>query len=87
MKRLQVLAEEQLQQMHEATLSMLSETGVKLTHSGARELLLEHGATTDGERVLLPPDLVEKRLGQCPHTVRLQGRDPERAVELGRGDW
>ena len=87
MVHLQVLGEEQVKQVHEATLRLLSETGIVLTHLGARELLLDHGARVAGDRVLLPADLVESCVAQCPHTVRLQGRDPEKAIELDGGFW
>jgi len=87
MLRLQVLDDGQLKQVHEATLTLLADTGIVLTHSEVRELLLEHGATADGDRVLLPSDLVEKCVAQCPQTVRQLGRDPKKAIELGDGGW
>jgi trimethylamine--corrinoid protein Co-methyltransferase len=87
MVHLQVLGEEQITQVHEATLRLLSETGIVLTHPGARELLLDHGAQVAGDRVLLPADLVESCVARCPNTVRLQGRDPEKAIELDGGSW
>lgn len=87
MVHLQVLGEEQVKQVHKATLRLLSETGIVLTHPGARELLLEHGARVAGDRVLLPADLVESCVARCPHPVRLQGRDPEKAIELAGVSW
>jgi len=84
---LRVLGEEGVERVHGATLRLLSETGIVLTHPGARELLLDHGARVAGDRVLLPADLVEACLAQCPSTVRLQGRDPEKAIELDRSAW
>ena len=59
MIRLRVLGEEGVKQVHGATLRLLSETGIVLTHPGARELLLDHGARVARDRVLLPADLVE----------------------------
>ena len=54
---LQVLGAEGVQQIHAATLRVLSEVGVILTHPGARELLVSHGAHIAGDRALLPADL------------------------------
>lgn len=82
---LQVLTPEQLDQIHQATLAMLSQTGVELTHAGARELLQANGATVAGSRVLLPAELVEKCLALCPAQVRMQGRATEKGVDLGTG--
>lgn len=83
---LQVLTIEQINQIHQATLDILSQTGVELTHPGARDILQEHDAEVAGKRVLFPPALVEKSLALCPSKVILQGRDPEKRVILGQGD-
>ena len=48
-------------------------------------MLTGHGARIKGERVLLPPDLVGKCVAQCPNAVKVQGRDPAKAVVLGDG--
>ena len=85
MLRLQVLGAEGVKQIHAATLRVLSEVGVILAHPGARELLVSHGARIAGDRVLLPADLVERCVAQCPHTVKMQGRDPTKAIVLGDG--
>ena len=85
MIRLQVLGAKGVQQVHEATLRILSETGIILTHAEAREVLVSHGARVVENRVLLPADLVTRCVSQCPHTVKMQGRDPARAVILGDG--
>jgi trimethylamine--corrinoid protein Co-methyltransferase len=87
MIRLRVLGEEGVRQIHHATLCLLAETGVVLTHPGARELLSDHGARVERDRVLLPADLVERCVAQQPATIKLQGRDPEKAIELGKDCW
>lgn len=85
MIRLRVLGEQGVQQIHAASLRILSKVGVVLTHPGARDLLTAHGAQVRGDRVLFPADLVEQCLAQCPPTVKAQGRDPARAIVLGDG--
>jgi hypothetical protein len=75
MIRLTIFEEDQVQAIHEATLRVLSETGVILSHPESRALLLEAGATIDGERILLPAELVERVVAQAPRTVTLRGRD------------
>ena len=76
---LKVLTKAQINQIHQATLDILSQTGVELTHPGAREILQEHDVEVNGKRVLFPPALVEKSLALCPSKVILQGRDPRDA--------
>jgi trimethylamine--corrinoid protein Co-methyltransferase len=84
MIRLTVLTTEELDAIHQATLRILSEVGIILTHPQAREILVGAGATVQGERVLLPPDLVEGEVTRCPRQVALRGRGGQRAV-LGDG--
>lgn len=86
MKRLEYLTPDEVEAAHQATLQILFEVGVKLTHPTARDLLTSHGASLAGNRVLFPPDLVMDCLGKCPPIVRLAGRDPQKAIELGTGE-
>jgi trimethylamine--corrinoid protein Co-methyltransferase len=74
-----------LAQNHEAALHILSNIGILLSHPGARRLLADHSAEVKDDRVLLPVDLVEKCLADIPTRVKLEGRDPEKAVQLGDG--
>jgi trimethylamine--corrinoid protein Co-methyltransferase len=74
MQTLSVLPPEEIEAIHAATLRILGEIGVALTHPGAREILAGAGATFKAERVLLPPALIERCIAQCPHTVTVRGR-------------
>lgn len=60
--------------IHYATLRILSEVGILLTHKHARNLLLEAGAALKDDRVLLPADLVERCIAACPSQVHVAGR-------------
>jgi trimethylamine--corrinoid protein Co-methyltransferase len=82
---LPVLGSSGVRQIHEATLRLLSETGIVLEHPAARGLLLDHGARVVKDRVLLPAHLVEMCAAQSPPSVKLAGRDPGRFIELGPG--
>ena len=84
MVRLTVLTSEEVEAVHQATLRILSEVGVVLTQPEARELLTGAGATVRDDRVLLPPDLVERTLDQCTRQTTVRGRGGEAAV-LGDG--
>ena len=85
MLQLTVLTDAELQAIHQATLRILSEIGIVLTHPGAREVLAGAGARVRDGRVLLPPDLVERAVGQCPRRVSIRGRGGETVV-LGDGN-
>jgi trimethylamine--corrinoid protein Co-methyltransferase len=72
---LSVLTEDEIEAIHESTLRILSETGVVLSHPGALEMLTGHGARREGDRVLLPAELVEDSLTHNTGKVRLRGRE------------
>jgi trimethylamine--corrinoid protein Co-methyltransferase len=61
--------------MHHATMRILADVGVILTHPGARQMLTDAGATIKNERVCLPPDLVEDCLAKSPNQVSVRGRN------------
>jgi trimethylamine--corrinoid protein Co-methyltransferase len=86
MIHLPILYEQELGQIHNGTLKILAETGIVLKHKGAIGLLLENGASTQGDRVLIPEDLVMDCLSRVPPKIKLQGIDPEKALELGGGN-
>ncbi len=82
--QLTILSTPEIAAVHRATLRILSEVGIALTQPQAREVLAGAGAGVRGDRVLLPPDLVERSLAQCPHQVTLCGRNGQPVV-LGDG--
>lgn len=84
--RLQMLTEEQIEQIHYATLEILERTGVRIDHAEALELLRGNGARimNDG-RVRIPAHLVEQALRTVPPRVVLCNRDGERALFLEEG--
>ncbi len=80
MVQLTVLTEQEIEAIHTATLRILNEVGIVLTEPQAREMLTGAGAKVQGERVYLPPDLVERTVAQCPSKVTLHGRSGEAKV-------
>ncbi len=84
MIQLTVLTDEEVEGVHQATLRILSEVGIVLTQPEAQEVLAGAGAAVRDDRVLLPPDLVERALAQCPRQVTVRGRNGEPVV-LGDG--
>jgi trimethylamine--corrinoid protein Co-methyltransferase len=74
MIRLSVLDETEIEAIHQATLRILGETGVLLTESISRTLLVDAGAKLDGPRVLLPPELVEQCISRAGKRATIRGR-------------
>ena len=84
MIQLNVLTTEEIEIIHQATLRVLYETGIILTQPEGRSLLLDKGAKAHGDRVFLPPDLVEEALHWCVSQVPVRGRGGKVEV-LGDG--
>ncbi len=80
--RMAVLNEDQIEQIHQATLEVLERTGVQVTHARALELLDGAGARVDGDRVHIPSWMVEDAIRQAPPRVVLGNRSGERRVFL-----
>jgi len=77
------LRQNQVEQIHEASLQILEKTGVDFHHPPAIEILSRSGAKTEGERVFFPPRLVEEQVKKSPDRFKLYARNSEWDVEFG----
>jgi len=80
--RMRVLGQDQIDQIHLATLEVLERTGVEFNHEQALELLDGAGARVDGNRVRMPASMVEDAIRAAPCRVILGRRGGERSVFL-----
>jgi trimethylamine--corrinoid protein Co-methyltransferase len=80
-----MLSEEQVRDLHFATLEILERTGVAVQHERARELLKRAGARVEGEQVRIPATLVEAAIRSAPERVVVSARTGERAMPLEAG--
>ncbi|MFL7891346.1 MAG: trimethylamine methyltransferase family protein [Anaerolineales bacterium] len=80
----QVLSKQDIDSIHQATLRVLSEVGIGLSHPQVRDLLQDMGASVIKDRVLLPSELVEKAISSCGKKITTMGRSAEEIV-LGDG--
>ena len=76
------LTQEQIAQIHRASLDVLAHTGILVDHERARELFQQGGARLEGARVYLSEQMVDKALKSAPSRVLLAGRDPANDVVL-----
>ncbi|MAT40771.1 MAG: hypothetical protein CL609_00405 [Anaerolineaceae bacterium] len=74
MKPWLILSQAEIESIHHASLRVLAETGIILTHTEMRSLLLDAGGSLKNGRVLMPTNLVEKALQECGKKVTIQGR-------------
>ena len=86
--KLRVINDDQIMQIHMATLEVLERTGVKMTHPRGVELLDGAGASVEGDRVRIPAWMVEDAIRKAPSRVVLGKRNGERSVFLeGDKSW
>jgi trimethylamine--corrinoid protein Co-methyltransferase len=76
------LTNEQVRQIHEASLTILEQTGVQVEEPEALELFAEAGADVAENRVRLPRSLVEDAIDEAPSRMVLAGRDPKHDLIL-----
>jgi trimethylamine--corrinoid protein Co-methyltransferase len=77
-----VLSDDQLREIHHASLEVLERTGVEVLHEQAREMLKGAGCRVDGQRVRYPSALVEQCIAAAPSRVVIHNREGKRVMFL-----
>ncbi|NIQ38020.1 MAG: hypothetical protein GTN81_05460 [Proteobacteria bacterium] len=79
-----VFSEDELYEIHLATLEVLRETGVFVEDKEALEIFDGGGAAVDpkGKIVRIPPYVVEDAVRSAPSKLNLAGRDPKQDIVL-----
>jgi trimethylamine--corrinoid protein Co-methyltransferase len=80
--RYRPLTDQQVSQIHQAALTILERTGVQVEEPQALAYFQKGGARIDGNRVRIPPRMVEKTLQTVRNKVILAGRDPDNDLIL-----
>lgn len=78
------LSEEEIRQIHLASLEILERTGVEVLDQEALELLRDAGCSVDGTRVRIPNRLVEWAIRTAPSKITLCSVDGSRKMHLYR---
>ncbi|MHB1407058.1 MAG: trimethylamine methyltransferase family protein [Desulfitobacteriaceae bacterium] len=79
----EMLSEQEVQEIHRASLEVLENVGVEFHGARALELFKSKGARVQGNTVYLSPRLVEERLALAPARFLLEARDSARSVWIG----
>ena len=82
---LNVLSPDLINQILDEARRILSEIGIEVRGPALKERLLAHGLLTDasGERVLFPPDVVNKAIAAAPAAFALYDREGAPYTEIG----
>ena len=76
------LSDSEVEQIHEASLRILKETGVRVPSEKVRKLLAENGAEIDGDIVKITKPMVEEAVRRAPREITLGARDPKYDLKI-----
>ncbi len=80
----QVLTDHQYDQIEETTFRLLEEVGIRLQHKGAMEMLNGRGCLVQGDRVLIPRDVVAWSLANVNRKAVFRSADGTKELVLGQ---
>ena len=83
LSRLEILTQGQVEEIHEASLTILSRTGLRFNSATALGFFKQAGARLEGDQVYLDQGLVEAALKSAPAQYTLHARNPANSVTLG----
>ena len=80
-----LVAEDQIEAIHETSLQILSEIGMDFLNPEARRLLADAGARVDpnSERVRFDREFIEEKISTAPSEFTIHARNPERNIHMG----
>lgn len=85
--RMQAFAHEELSQIHDASMEILVDTGLRFNSSDALEIFQKHGFRTDGTRVFINENDVRSALETVPSRFTLRARNTAHNVTIGEDDF
>lgn len=78
-----LMTPEQVQQIHQATLDLLENVGVRVMHTEGVRLLADAGCRVEGKDLVhIPAELVEDAIRSAPSSVTIYNRKGEEAMRL-----
>ncbi|MBD3292643.1 MAG: hypothetical protein GF393_06935, partial [Armatimonadia bacterium] len=83
--RYRPLSDTDVTRVHDATLRVLAETGIKCAHEGALDAYRRAGCDIDGVVVRISEDAIMAALETARSEIRLCGREPDQDLLLGTG--
>jgi trimethylamine--corrinoid protein Co-methyltransferase len=86
LERLKEFNNEELSRVHQASVEILRDVGVRFNDPEAIRIFKQHGIKTDGSTVFLTEKDIQKALETVPHQFTITARNPEKSVTIGGGD-
>jgi trimethylamine---corrinoid protein Co-methyltransferase len=82
--RLEILTPQEVKKIHDATLWIIENVGVRFPSKRSLEIWAAHGAEVDGEKMVIraKSELIEETIKTCPPVYSLAARDPQQNLPL-----
>ncbi len=84
---LRMFTDEDLQRVHDYSVKLLWENGINIANDRALDLFRKHGFKVEGSQIYMTEKQIEDALKTVPSHFVLHGRNPERNLDLGGGDY
>jgi len=85
--RMQVLSNGELSLIHDTSVEILADTGMKFNSDKVLELFQKHGFRTDGTRVFITEKELRSALETVPSRFTIHARNPAHNVAIGEDDF
>jgi len=84
-KPLEIITEDEIENIHSATINVLKETGIKVESKWALDLLKRNGCIVDYENMIskFPEELIEECIKTAPKVFTFKAREEKNDVVLG----
>ena len=79
----EVLTAAQVETIHDASLRLLRDTGMRVLEPSARQRLERAGCAVIEDRVRFDPEMVIETIGSAPSSFTLRARNPARSLTIG----
>lgn len=84
---LSLLQDDDLQRIHDYSMKLLRENGVKMPNDRALNIFKKHGFRVDGTQVYMTEQQVRLALSTAPSHFLIRGKNPAHNLNLGAGDY
>ncbi|CVK20840.1 trimethylamine methyltransferase family protein [Sporomusa sphaeroides] len=84
---LSMFEDNDLQRVHDFSMKLLWENGITFPGKRALDIFKKHGFRVEGEQVYITESQVRKALETAPSHFVIRGRNSERNLDLGAGDY
>lgn len=78
-----VVSDDELESIHQASLTLLSTTGMDVLLPEAQRLFQEHEATLDGERMRFDPEMLTEIITTAPQEFTFHARNAAQSQQIG----